>query len=161
MRRRLTVFGFMTATAILRPPGAPSAEQDVAATIVNSGSTNRPGFRIVVNRSGVAEFTSAPREFVAQPNQSTPILRTLPRSLVEALFSDLEAAKPLDSLPPVHCAKSVSLGTTLIVVFGEKQTPDLSCGDGGNPVMRNLIRDTDQIVALIRTDVSAPESGVK
>ena len=33
--------------------------------------------------------------------------------VVEAFYSDLEAAKPLDSLPVVHCAKSVSFDGVL------------------------------------------------
>jgi hypothetical protein len=39
-----------------------------------------------------------------------------------------------------------------MVAFGGEQTPDLRCGDGGNAAMRNLIRDTNEIVALIRAN---------
>ena len=84
----------------------------------------------------------------------------LPHALVEAFYSDIEAAKPLDLLPAVHCAKSVSFGTTLTVVFG-KQTPDLSCGNGGNAAMRDLIRDARRIVALIQAKETGPESGAR
>jgi hypothetical protein len=80
------------------------------------------------------------------------IRRVLPHALVEAFYSDLKAAKPLASLPAVHCAKSVSFGSSMSVAFGQDQTPDLSCGDGGNPVMRDLIRDTRQIIALVRAN---------
>jgi hypothetical protein len=147
MLRLLAMVGLI-AVEISGLPGAPATEPD-AATIIDSGSTNRPGFRIVVDRSGIVKLTSTPRRLGAQQARPAPIRRMLPHALVEAFYSDIEAAKPLDLLPSVHCAKSVSFGTTLTVVFG-KQTPDLSCGDGGNAAMRDLIRDTRQIVALIQ-----------
>ena len=123
------MFGLL-AMAVLPLPGAPAEENDTA-TIVNSGSTNRPGFRIAVARSGIAEMTSTPRGFAGRKGApSGPTRRTLPQSLVEKFYSDLNAAKPLSALPAVHCAKSVSFGSTLAVAFGGEQTPDLSCGDG-------------------------------
>ncbi|MGA2716547.1 MAG: hypothetical protein ABSG41_25920 [Bryobacteraceae bacterium] len=140
--------------------GAPSEDSD-AATIINSGSTNRPGFRIVVDRSGVAELTPTRRRFGARQAQPTLIRRMLPNSLVEAFYSDLKTAKPLDSLPAVHCAKSASFGSTFTVAFGKEQTPDLSCGDGGNTVMRDLIRDASQIITLLQATEAGPESGVR
>jgi hypothetical protein len=148
MFRLLAIVGLM-AVGVSHLVGAPSDDSD-AATIINSGSTNRLGFRIVVDRSGVAELTPTRRRFGARQAQAAPIRRMLPHSLVETFYSDLKAAKPLDSLPAVHCAKSVSLGSTLTVAFGKEQSPDLSCGDGGNAVMRDLIRDTSQVVALIQ-----------
>jgi hypothetical protein len=48
--------------------------------------------------------------------------------------------------------KSASFGSALTVVFGSEQTPDLSCGDGGNAAMRNLIRDVNEIVALFHNE---------
>jgi len=122
------------------------------ANIVNSGSTNRPGFRISIDRSGAAELTSSPRKFgpPEQRQQTEPVRQTLPRATVDRFFADLAAAKPLASLPLAHCMKSVSFGSTLTVSFGGQQTPDLSCGDGGNPAMRDLIRDANEIVAIFQ-----------
>lgn len=154
MSRLLAIVGFMAAASQL--PGAP--EVGNSATIVNSGSTNRPGFRIVVDRSGVAEFSLAPRRPGAQPARPASTRQTLPHALVEAFYADLQAVKRLDSLPAVHCAKSASFGSVLTVELGQDQTPDLSCGDGGNAAMRDLIRDTRQIVSLIQTREATPES---
>jgi hypothetical protein len=147
MLRLLAIIGLM-AVEISRVPGALGASPD-AATIIDSGSTNRPGFRIVVDQSGVAEFTATPRRSVA-PQETKPFQRMLPHASVERFYADLNAAKPFASLPAVHCMKSVSFGSTLVVAFGGGQTPDLSCGDGGNTAMRNLIRDANEIVALFR-----------
>jgi len=138
-------------------PGAPSEVGD-SATIINSGSTNRGGFRIVVDRSGLAELTSAPPRFGAQQPHPGPIRRMLPRVLVESFYSHIKAAEPLDSLPAVHCAKSASFGSTLTVTVGKEETPDLSCGDRGNAVIGDLIRDTTQIVALVQ---AGQQSGVR
>ena len=124
--------------------------QERAAVIVNSGSTNRAGFRITVERSGAAEMIAMPRRSGRQTDQAAPIRRTLPRELVDIFYAELGAGKPLGSMPAAHCAKSVSFGSSLVVVWGEDQTPDLSCGDGGNQAMRDLIRDTNRIVAAMR-----------
>jgi hypothetical protein len=148
MLRLLIIAGVIT-MSIPNLPGAPLDDGD-AATIMNSGSTNRAGFRIVVKRSGVAELTSTPRGSGGRRPETTPVRRTLPVALVESFYSDLMAAKPFDSLPEAHCPKSASFGSTLTVEFGNEETPDLSCGDGGNPAMRDLIRDTNQIVALLQ-----------
>jgi hypothetical protein len=157
MTRLLAIMGFMAAASHLL--GAP--EVGGSATIINSGSTNRPGFRIVVDRSGVAELTSTPRRSAAQPARPASIRQTLPRALVEAFYADLQAARRLDWLPAVHCAKSASFGSVLTVAFGQDQTPDLSCGDGGNAVMRDLIRDTRRIVSLMQPREATSGSGVR
>jgi hypothetical protein len=131
--------------SLLSEPSPAKAEN---ATIVDSGSTNRAGVRIEVGRSGVAEMTSARRNVDPPGEQTKPLQRTLSSAVVQRFYADLEAARPLGSLPEVHCMKSASFGSVLTVVLGNEQTPDLSCGDGGNAAMRNLIRDVNEIVAL-------------
>lgn len=144
------IIGFVTFGMILGLQGAPS-EEPRAATIVNSGSTNRAGFRIVIDRSGIAEYTAATRRRPIQQGQTEPIRMTVPHALTDRFFADLKAANPLASLPESHCMKSVSFGSTVIVEFGGDQTPDLSCGDGGNALVGNLIRDVNDIVALFQS----------
>jgi hypothetical protein len=124
-----------------------------SAVIVNSGSTNAAGYRIVVARSGAAERTLMPRRRGPQGNHpSEPLRIDVPAALAERFYSDLETAKPLTSLPVRHCAKSVSFGTTLTVEFAGEKTPDLSCGDGGDSRLQALIRDTNEIVKLFRSE---------
>src|SRR5215471_2886790 len=112
--------------------------QSPEATIVNSGSTNLPGFRIAVKRTGVAEMNKRGKS--AQ--------RKLAPETIERFYADLKAAEPLAALPKVYCMKSASFGSSLSVEIASDKTPDLSCGDGGNAAMRNLIRDVQEIVAL-------------
>lgn len=111
---------------------------DPVATIVNSRSTNRAGFRIAIDAQGNAELTATSRK----------LQQTIPPELFKRFGADLDAAKPLASLPEVHCLKSASFGSRLTVESGAEQTPDLSCGDGGSTAMRNLIRDVNEITAL-------------
>jgi len=122
------------------------------ATIIDSGSTNRAGFRIEVGRSGVAEMTSVRRNVDPPSKHIKPLQQTLSVAIVQRFYADLRAAKPLRSLPEAHCMKSASFGSTLTVVLGNEQTPDLNCGDGGNAAMRNLIRDVNEIVALFHNE---------
>jgi hypothetical protein len=122
-----------------------------SAVIVNSGSTNTAGFRIVVERSGNAEYTAMPRGInpqPAQPESTKAARRPVADALVQRLYTDLEAAKPLASLPQPRCMKSASFGTRLTIELGGLATPDLSCGDGSSPKLRALIRDANEIVAL-------------
>jgi hypothetical protein len=120
-----------------------------SVAIVNSGSTNAAGFRIVVPRSGDAELTSAPRRFGPDSGgKAEPRRRKVPDTLVHDLYSDLDAAKPLSSLPAPRCMKSASFGTRLTIEFGADATPDLSCGDGGVAKLKALIRDVRQILEL-------------
>jgi hypothetical protein len=122
-----------------------------SAVIVNSGSTNTAGFRISVNPSGDAEYKVTPRGSEPKSGEKpAPATQHIPDALVKRLFSDLEAAQPLGSLPQLRCAKSASFGTRLTIEFGDSGTPDLSCGDGENAKLRALIQDATEVVAIFR-----------
>jgi hypothetical protein len=128
-----------------------AACQAQSVTIVNSGSTNTAGFQIVVEQSGHAEYTSRPRRRGTEKTETPQtISKTLPKSLADSLYADVEAARPLSSLPAQHCIKSASFGTRLFVQLGEDRSPDLSCGDGGNEKMRALIRDAEAVIKIFR-----------
>ncbi|HEY7337001.1 MAG TPA: hypothetical protein VH639_19060 [Bryobacteraceae bacterium] len=123
-----------------------SAAAGSSAVILNSGSTNTAGFRLVVDKSGDAEYIPMPRKYGPQGGSPTePTRRKLPDVLVQRFYSDLEAAKPLSGLPKERCMKSASFGTTTIVQFGGEETPDLSCPTAQNPHTKALMRDVDEI----------------
>lgn len=118
------------------------------AAIVDSGSTNTNGFRIVVDQSGKTQSTVALRGPQARTGESpaaTP--GTIPAAVAERLYSDLNAAWPLSSLPSQHCLKSASFGTRLTIEFDGQTTPDLSCGRITDPKVKALARDAREIVA--------------
>lgn len=130
--------------------GAPLPAAD-SAVIVNSGSTNTAGFRITVDASGDAEYRMTQRK--SGPNlgdKPAAAQKHVPGTLIKRLYSDLDAAKPLASLPHPRCMKSASFGTRLTIEFGDSETPDLTCGDGDNAKLRALIQDAEEIVALFR-----------
>jgi len=120
-------------------------------SIVNSGSTNTAGFRIVVEKSGDAEYTAQPRRFpIGRSESPRTIRKALPKTLAGRLYSDVKAAQPLSALPERHCVKSVSFGTRLTIETEGDVSPDLSCGDGGNEKLKALIRDADEIVKVFQ-----------
>jgi len=133
-----------------------ASEQAGTAAIVDSGSTNTAGFRILVQRSGEAEQTQTPRRYGPQ-TASKARKRQLPRALVDRFYSDLDAAKPFSALPEQHCMKSASFGTTLSIEFAGEKTPDLNCGDGGDSKLQAIIRDATEIIKLFSpSEGSAP-----
>lgn len=120
-----------------------------SVTIVNSGSTNTAGFQIVVEKSGKSEYTSQPRR-IDQGAAPKATIKKIAKSLAARLYKDVAAARPLTSLPAPHCMKSASFGTRLTIRLGDDESPDLSCGDGGDPKLAELIRDTDAVVKAFR-----------
>jgi hypothetical protein len=115
--------------------------------IVNSGSTNTPGFEIAVDPSGASQYTAhSLRRTIERGEPPKSMHKDLPKALAKALYDDIKAAGTLSSLPPQRCMKSASFGTRLTVQNGNDISPDLSCGDGGDAKMRALIRDTNAIV---------------
>jgi hypothetical protein len=88
-----------------------------AAVILNTGSTNASGYRVVVQEDGAAEYAA-------------PVLRVasrVPSSIAAKFFSDLRAASRLHELPHASCMKSVSFGTSLFVWWDHSRSPDLTC----------------------------------
>ena len=109
-----------------------------SAVIMNSGSTNASGYRIVVQRQGAVEY-------VAGNRRSTS---TLTSQTADKFFSDLTAASPLDRLPSAPCMKSVSFGSSLFVWWqGHGRSPDLMCPTGDRGA--RLREDVDQITGQL------------
>lgn len=126
--------------------GQPPRDRGFAA-IVDSGSTNTNGLRIVVEPSGRTQSTLSPRGPQAPSGESqAATAKTVPASLARRLYSDLDAAWPLSSLPTQHCLKSASFGTKLTIEFGGQTTPDLSCGHTADPRVRALAKDARDII---------------
>jgi hypothetical protein len=92
------------------PPGA--------AVIMDTGSTNTIGYRIVIQRQGSVEYAAGEKRNTA----------TVTSDVASAFFSDLAKAAPLDRLPSEPCMKSVSFGSSLFVwSSAHGRSPDLLC----------------------------------
>jgi hypothetical protein len=134
--------GILNTLAVLALAARLGAAAPTSATIANSGSTNTSGFRIVIEKSGNAEYTLT--------KQKETKRLTIAKALVERFYKDLAAAQPFSALPQQKCAKSTSFGTTLTVQFGDEETPDLSCPGEASSQVTDLRKDVNDIMALFR-----------
>jgi hypothetical protein len=115
--------------AYLRVPTVPGE-----ALIVDSGSTNRAGYRLRVYADG----------WTALQQGDVAARKRVPAALVARFFADLRAAGPLDALPAVHCMKSVSFGSSRSIGYRGKMSPDLTC-PSRSAAARTLDVDTDAL----------------
>lgn len=105
-------------------PGRPSSAAAVTmpndptlAVIVNSGSTNIPGYTLRVRDDG---WTTLEQAGATQHKR-------VDKALATRLFADLNAAGPLDALPRATCMKSTSFGSVTTVAYRGARSPDVSC----------------------------------
>ncbi len=127
-----------TPSVSLRVPTAPGE-----ALIVNSGSTNRAGYRLLVRSNGTAALQQ--RDPANSSGQAAPIKNALPGALVDRFFADLKAAGPLDRLAAAHCMKSASFGSVTQIGYLGKMSSDVSCP--GPSAMHVLEADADALAA--------------
>lgn len=97
------------------PPYLPVPKGSVV--IMDTGSTNTAGYRIVVQTNAATEYISA----------SGRNRMDIPKNLAGKMFSHLKAAAPLQNLPYLPCMKSASFGTSLFVWWNHQRSPDLTC----------------------------------
>jgi hypothetical protein len=135
----VALFGIPTYGPIPQPspstvPGVPKTSGE--ALIVNSGSTNRAGYRLRVYADG----------WTALQQGDVPLRKRVPRALIERFFADLHAAGPLDKLPAARCMKSASFGSSTQVGYRGTMSPDLACGSP-SAAARALAVDADALAA--------------
>jgi len=89
-----------------------------AAVIMDTGSTNATGYRIVIQPQGSLEYVAGQQRAAA----------TVSRDLARAFFAHLADAAPLDRLQSEPCMKSISFGSSLFVWWwAHGRSPDLLC----------------------------------
>jgi hypothetical protein len=110
------------------------------AIIEDTGSTNRPGVRVTVDRDGNAT--------VEQRGSETHHVQ-LPKEFCDRLIQGLEAT-PVASLPKRHCAKSVSFGSSLFVEFEGNRSPDLSCPGASDSRVEALQKHANEVLDSAR-----------
>ncbi len=111
------------------------------ATIEDTGSTNRPGLRVTVDRDGHAT--------VEQRNGEIQHVK-LQEHLCNQFMRDLKDVGSLSALPARHCIKSVSFGSSLFVEANGDKSPDLSCHPQQDPRIDALEKDAQQILQASR-----------
>jgi hypothetical protein len=120
-------------------PPVPAARIPTAAgeaLIVNSGSTNSAGYRLRVYADGTAALQQG----------DAALRKQVPLALANRFFADLRAAGPLDVLPRGSCMKSASFGSSTLVAYRGKISPDVSC-PSASPAERALAVDATALAA--------------
>ena len=115
-----------------------------AAVILNTGSTNTVGYRIVVQESGKAWFVHG----------ATRAGGIVPEKINGKLFADLRAAMPLSQLPVVPCMKSASFGTMTFVWWRGERSHDISCP--GSAKASALQDDAVAVAASLHISAASP-----
>jgi hypothetical protein len=120
------------------------------ATIIDTGSTNTAGMRVTVNAKGQATVSS---------EGAQPRVVDLSQPVCRLFMEHVKGAAPLDQLPQVHCAKSVSFGTRLFVEYKGTRSPDLSC-PAEQGAAAALEKDAREILRSARQALGLPPNGM-
>ena len=117
------------------------AAENVQATIIDTGSTNRPDLQITIDANGNARAESRGVE---------PHAVELNSRLCRRFLSSLQSAAPLSALPAAHCMKSASFGSRLFIEYNGERTPDLSCPVQSDPKVDDLKKQATEIMATAK-----------
>ena len=138
----------ISAVAQTQPPGRSTA------TIINSGTTNKDGYRIVLTRSGDASYTRQPGSKTERTKAAT-INSKISMELTSKFFNHLDAAMPVSSLPVEECGKNDSLGSMTYVSIDGQRSPNLGCAR--DPRKSALYDDITMIATTFASKDAAPE----
>ncbi|GEM_PF-1768564 len=119
----------------------PAAAETIV--IVNSGSTNRPGYEITVHESGTLVYRETPSGG-GPDREAGGGSRTVPREVLTRIFGDVRAALPFSQYPDPGCPKSKSFGVVIRIRHGREQSPDLAC-PVHDPRLEALVKDVRDI----------------
>ena len=108
------------------------------ATIIDTGSTNRPGLQVTLDASGNAK---------AEPRGTEGRAIRLNSNQCKRFMQTLQSAIPLHALPAAHCMKSVSFGSRLFIEHNGERSPDLSCPVQQDPKVDTLKKQAAEILA--------------
>lgn len=115
-----------------------------AAVILNTGSTNTTGYRIVLTRWGSAEYVWGPRRATVHIDRTT----------AAKFFADAQAGMPLSKLQAAPCMKSASFGTSTFVWWRGQRSPDLTCPEG--TIASNVYRDAQAVAHALKIGSGSP-----
>ena len=125
-----------------KTPNAPAQ----TAVIENTVSTNTLGYKITVTATkGTYHITS-----VSNGGKDTSDESGMPsgvQPLVARLFTDLNTAMPLTSLPVRHGMRSASFGTETFITYKGQRSPDLTFAS--DPRTAALKADIDSITKTL------------
>jgi len=88
-----------------------------AAVLLNTGSTNALGYRVVIQSNGSVEYVQGSSRATAQ----------IPAALASKFYAHLTAAMPLSRLHAAPCMKTTSFGTMTFLWWRGQRSLDVSC----------------------------------
>jgi hypothetical protein len=118
------------------PPNTPQNEAtpdhgDVLATIVQSGSTNTRGYRVLLHADGSATVFAGgpPRLRTSLDSAPNANEQNFPAGFIDAkaLLRLLKEIGDVSRIPTGGCAKSASFGTRTQIIYAGKTSGDLQC----------------------------------
>jgi hypothetical protein len=112
------------------------AVESQQVTIIDTGSTNRPGLQVTLDASGNAKARGAEGRVIR-----------LNSAICKRFMLAVQSAAPLHALTAAHCMKSVSFGSRLFIEYHGERSPDLSCPVQGNPRVDALKKQAAEILA--------------
>lgn len=119
-------------------------------SVEDTGSTNRPGLRVTLDREGHA---------TVEPSRGETQHVNLPADLCRRMIQDVSDAGALNELPTVHCMKSASFGSRLFIEWNGDRSPDLSCPGGQDRRSQTLQKDANDILQAAREAANIPAFG--
>jgi hypothetical protein len=129
------------------PSIAEHGAEDELATILQSGSTNIRGYKVVIRHDGSATAEISGRGIVqkSEPMQS----QQFPAGTIDTktLRRLLQEIGDVSKIPTGNCAKSVSFGTRTQIAYEGKTSGDLQC-------IRQQAADVDQAALQGSKDLS-------
>jgi hypothetical protein len=136
VHRRYLLLGLLTTLSLQI-----KTAEGVRATIIDTGSTNRPGLQITLDASGNARVESQGME---------PHAVRLNSRLCREFINTIQSIASLHELPAAHCMKSVSFGSSLFIEYNGKQTPDLNCPVQQDPKADALKKQALEILKTVK-----------
>ncbi|CAF3546131.1 unnamed protein product [Rotaria socialis] len=115
--------------------------------IVNSGSTNTPGYRVEIEHNGNVHYYIAPRRVgIISLNGGTNGTAKLSRKTTKDLYHHIKQCEPFNKLTIETCLKSVSFGFSLKLIYNGQTTPDLTCPTN-NTHLENLAKVVNSVIS--------------
>jgi hypothetical protein len=108
-----------------------------AAVILNTGSTNSVGYRIVIQSNGSAEYV----------NGHTRATAHVSLAVASKFYADMQAAMPLSLVHVEPCMKSASFGSSTFLWWRGQRSPDISCP--GSATSKTLNDDAAAVAAAL------------
>jgi hypothetical protein len=131
------------------------ADKNILATIIQSGSTNTRGYRVVIHKDGsaIAEIRGAATGLRVEPGRS----QQFPPGTVDTktLRRLLKKIRDVSSIPVGSCQKSASFGTRTQIEYANKTSGDLQCmGPQASDGNQALLQTSGDLSRFVQTTLS-------